>query len=236
MNVESVTFFEALLGGFSAFFSAWQLCIMQISPFFIAFSVGLYLVNSRGEKISVPAIISLLLAGISFIIGFSTLFGLLGISSLTISSYLKYNLGTYKIISAIIVLLIAFLFIYAGALQRSSIRFSLSIPMGLLIGFALAFSYSPCITPIMSRIMNFAIQSGKATEGFFHLFTYGIGMSIAFNVVGFLIALGAAFVFSGRQGRAAGIILSSLFLSLLSFFILFGFMRDYKALLVGMFM
>ena len=33
----------ALWGGFSSFFSIWQVCILQISPFFIAFIVGSYL-------------------------------------------------------------------------------------------------------------------------------------------------------------------------------------------------
>ena len=33
----------AVWGGFSSFFSIWQICLLQISPFFIAFIVGIYL-------------------------------------------------------------------------------------------------------------------------------------------------------------------------------------------------
>ena len=35
----------ALWEGFTSFFSIWQICILQISPFVIAFLLGLYLVT-----------------------------------------------------------------------------------------------------------------------------------------------------------------------------------------------
>ncbi len=38
---------EALWSGFASFFSIWQVCILQISPFFMAYIAGIYLVARR---------------------------------------------------------------------------------------------------------------------------------------------------------------------------------------------
>ncbi len=34
--------FAAFGNGFASFFSIWQVCILQISPFFLAYATGLY--------------------------------------------------------------------------------------------------------------------------------------------------------------------------------------------------
>ena len=236
MSIEGVSFMAAFFGGFSAFFSAWQLCIMQISPFFLAFAVGLYLVNTKGAKVSIPSVMSLLIAGTGFLITFSIFFGLLGTSGLGISRYLKYNLGTFKNAAGLCLLIIALLLIYKGVLRRGRIKVASSLLMGLFLGASLAVSYSPCITPVMSKVMNFSVQPGNAAKGFSLLTVYGAGMSIALIATGVVIALGSGYLFNGRIGRAVSITLSSFLLSVMSFMLLFGFMANYKALLVGMFM
>src|SRR3972149_4615271 len=95
----------ALWGGFSSFFSIWQICILQFSPFFIAFIVGIYLatlVKSADAKI----LSWIILPCITYGIGFTVFYSLLIASGLNISRPLIYNISLLRVVSGIIILLV----------------------------------------------------------------------------------------------------------------------------------
>ena len=59
---------EAFGDGFASFFSIWQVCILQVSPFFLGFVTGLYFAGyadrgtpSFARGMAVPALLLLLL-------------------------------------------------------------------------------------------------------------------------------------------------------------------------------
>jgi len=224
----------ALWGGFSSFFSIWQVCILQFSPFFIAFIFGIYLATLN--KNTDPEILRWIIPPcITYGIGFTIFYSLLIASGLNISRPLIYNIGLLRVISGIIILLVG---LYIILVNRISFLGKLHLPsllstLSLLIGATFAIIYSPCITPMLSDIMGLASQRDTATEGWFLAFCYGLGTSIALcmtSVVLILFTRRLAFVL-----RNANLIknICGIILLILAVMNITGLMMHYKAFVLG---
>lgn len=224
----------ALWGGFSSFFSIWQICILQISPFFIAFIVGSYLAtlgNNDDPKISRWVI----LPCIAYSIGFTVFYSLLIASGLNISRPLIHSVGLLRVIAGVFFLLVG---LYILLVNRISLLGKIHSPLlldalSLFIGIAFAFIYSPCITPMLSDIMGLASQRDTAVEGWYLAFWYGLGISIALCMTSVALIL-----FAGKRGitlRNANLIKNTcgIILLILAVMNLTGLMTHYKAFVLG---
>lgn len=224
----------ALWGGFSSFFSIWQVCILQFSPFFIAFIVGIYLATV-GKKADPEIRRWMIIPCIAYGIGFTVFYSLLIASGLDISRPLIHNIGLLRIVSGIIIL---FAGLYILLVNRISFLGKIHTPLllsalSLLIGVAFALVYSPCITPMLSDIMGIASQRSTAVEGWHMAFWYGLGISIALCMTSVALIL-----FARRQEivlRNANLIknICGIILFILAVMNITGLMRHYKAFVLG---
>lgn len=221
-------------GGFTSFFSIWQICILQISPFFIAFIVGIYLTTL--EKNAAPENLRrIIFPCITYGIGFTVFYSLLIASGLNVSRPLIHNIGVLRVVSGIIILLVG---LYILPVNRISFLGKIRPPfllstLFLLIGVAFAIIYSPCITPMLSDIMGLASQRGTAVEGWFLAFCYGLGISIALCMTSVALIL-----FTRKREivlRNAKLIknICGIILLILAVMNITGLMRHYKAFVLG---
>ncbi len=232
MLINDVGELNAFFGGFSSFFSAWQLCLMQITPFYLAFAVGFHLV--QGDERVKKRIFSIFLTHAGFLIGFSFLFGSLGVSGIGFSRYIKYNIATFRLVAAVAIGLVA-LFIFLAGLRKKGITVGVfGLPLGLLFGLALALAYAPCITPTMSDIMNFAGQSGNAMRGFVLLSVYGVGISSALILAGLALSFVFARSFKSNFSRHLVVTATAALLLGMTALLVTGWMSTYKSFLVGL--
>ena len=225
---------DALWGGFSSFFSIWQICILQISPFFIAFAVGIYLAM-RGKSAEQKILPQVLLLCIAYGIGFTIFYALLIASGLSVSRPLIHNIGFLRVISGIVISLAG---LHIILFDRISFLGKMRGPLllgavSLLIGVAFAFIYSPCITPMLSDIMGLASQRSTAAEGGYLAFWYGLGISIALCMTAI-----ALIILAGKREivlRNAGLIknICGIILLVLGGMNLTGLMTHYKAFVLG---
>jgi len=225
---------DALWGGFSSFFSIWQICILQISPFFIAFAVGIYLAM-RGKSAEQKILPQVLLLCIAYGIGFTIFYALLIASGLSVSRPLIHNIGFLRVISGIVISLAG---LHIILFDRISFLGKMRGPLllgavSLLIGVAFAFIYSPCITPMLSDIMGLASQRSTAAEGGYLAFWYGLGISIALCMTAI-----ALIILAGKREivlRNAGLIknICGIILLVLGSMNLTGLMTHYKAFVLG---
>lgn len=228
---SNIGFLTSFWGGFSSFFSIWQVCILQISPFFMAFIIARYLIDENA------AITDLLVSGIGYLIGFSITFAILGSSSLYLSSYLLYNIKVFRIISGIFVILVGIFIITVGVLRHlAPLAINrIFLLVSLLLGASFAIAYSPCIPPVLSNILNFASIPQNAAHGFVFLAAYGIGLSAAFIITGIFLSLLAGMIVE-KIGKANIMIAGSAFvLMAMGFMTATGLMVYYKAFLLGFF-
>ena len=225
---------DALWGGFSSFFSIWQVCILQISPFFIAFAVGVYLAI-RGKSAEQKILPQILLLCVAYGIGFTIFYALLIASGLSVSRPLIHNIGFLRVISGIVISLIGLHIIlfdrisFLGKMRSPLLLGALS----LFIGVAFAFIYSPCITPMLSDIMGLASQRSTAAGGGYLAFWYGLGISIALCMTAI-----ALIILAGKREivlRNAGLIknICGIILLVLGGMNLTGLMTHYKAFVLG---
>lgn len=224
----------ALWGGFSSFFSIWQLCILQISPFFIAFIVGIYFATP-GRNAAPEIRRWILLPCITYGIGFTIFYSLLIASALDASRPLIHNISLLRVVSGVFFLLVG---LYILLIDRLPFLGKIHRPLlvsvlAMLIGITLAIIYSPCITPILSDIMGLASQRSTAIEGWYLAFCYGLGTSIA------LCMTATALILLARKREAVmrnavpikNVCAAILFI--LAAMNMTGLMRHYKAFVLG---
>lgn len=224
----------ALWGGFSSFFSIWQVCFMQISPFFMAYIVGLYLVALH-HKADAGIFQWAILPSVAYGTGFTVFYSILLISSLKISKLLLYNISNIRLASGIFILLASLYILLADRDNFLSRRHSpmLVSVMSLIIGVTFAIIYSPCISPTMSSIMELASKPHMAVQGWYLAVWYGIGISIAFGLTGVILNLALrrrGFVM--RNARLTRVI-CALIVLIPALLAIFGLMRHYKAFVLG---
>ncbi|MCP4406852.1 MAG: hypothetical protein GY807_03670, partial [Gammaproteobacteria bacterium] len=179
---------EAFWGGFSSFFSIWQICAMQISPFFMAYIIGLYFVGrTRQDKPDIKqwAVVPSLV----YVAGFTILYSLLSSSGLLVGRYLSYNLGSLRLVAGVYLTLVSLYLIFP---DRINVFRKITSPLALaglslLLGLSFAVVYSPCITPTLSKILGTANLPETVTQGTVLAFFYGLGLSLAFAVTGLVL-------------------------------------------------
>jgi len=64
-----MTIFEAYIGGLHNFFSIWFFCLFQVTPFFLAYIIGLTMIEI-GDRKWVEALSDIITGGILCLIGF----------------------------------------------------------------------------------------------------------------------------------------------------------------------
>lgn len=225
----------AVWGGFSSFFSIWQICLLQISPFFVAFIFGIYLAT-RGNNADPEIRRWIIPPCIAYSIGFITFYSLLIASGLSISRPLIHNIVALRVAAGFIIL---FAGLYIFLVNRIPFLGKVHSPLllstlSLFIGISFAIIYSPCITPMLSDIMGLASQRSTAAEGWYLAFCYGLGTCIALSMTTIALILLAR-----KQGsilrKASSIkIICAIMLLILAAMNITGLMRHYKAFVLGL--
>ncbi|MAG98832.1 MAG: cytochrome c biogenesis protein CcdA [Alphaproteobacteria bacterium] len=183
--------FEAFGQGFASFFSIWQVCILQISPFFLAFVTALYF--SRLAAGSAPGVLRWgLLPWASFVVGFCIVYALSSVTGLAVGRFLSYYNGSLSFFSGLYIVAISLFLLLSGRLAALG-RFDHAAAVGaatVLLGAAFAIVYSPCITPTLSTILGMTTHAATAVRGGVLALFYSLGICFGLGLSGgLLIAL-----------------------------------------------
>ncbi|MBI5328770.1 MAG: hypothetical protein HZB80_10870 [Deltaproteobacteria bacterium] len=233
--ISNVGFSEAFFGAFSSFFSSWQFCIAQISPFFMVFLIAVCLIKEVGS-LKQPTT-NLLITSFGYLVGFSIIFALLGASGTGISGYLLYHIKSFRMLSGIFILLIALLMIAIAFVRNiaQTLPGSIFWILAPFVGASFAFIYSPCIPPTLSQLLNYASVPENAVRGFLFLIIYGIGLSTAFIAIGLPLAIAVGWLTQRIRRHGLVIFCCAFFLMILGIMAMSGFMVYYKAFLLSFF-
>ena len=177
-----ITFLEGLISFISP-------CMLPLLPLYISYFAGGADKKSR-----------MFLRALSFIIGFTAVFSLLGLFAGTLGGILfRYRIAV-NIISGIIVILFGLSYLEVIRIPffkgiRSS-RTANSIVSAFLFGIVYSVSLTPCIGAFLGSALMMASSSGRALNGVLLLITYSLGMGIPFLISALLIEkLNSAFQF-----------------------------------------
>ena len=183
-QTQEISSFIAFSAGLLSFISP---CVFPLVPSYVTYITGVSFkeltdAKSRSRLRWVTVSHSLL-----FIIGFSTIFILMGASA----SYLGQILARYQYWMMkgggmlIIIMGIHFTGIINLPFLQMERRFELrSKPLGyvgsFLVGIVFAAGWTPCIGPILSTILIYASTSKSFTKGLWLLAVYSMGLGVPF--------------------------------------------------------
>jgi cytochrome c-type biogenesis protein len=194
----------AVLAGMLSFLSP---CVLPLVIPYLGFLGGVTLRAAPGGAVAeAPDRTRVLLAALFFVLGFATVFTLLGATASALSQIFAEYLDTLVVIAGVVLILFG---LHVAGLLRIGVlnyekRFQAKekpvLPLGAyVVGLAFAFGWTPCVGPVLAGILTIAAASDGVAEGALLLFAYALGIGIPF-------LLAAAFVtpflrFVGRFRR-----------------------------------
>ncbi|HET7747297.1 MAG TPA: cytochrome c biogenesis protein CcdA [Vicinamibacteria bacterium] len=183
---SGVSLLTAFAGGLASFVSP---CVLPIVPGYLSFISGVNVAQFRATAAPSELVRKITVTSLVFVLGFSTVFVLLGAAA----TFIGYILQQYKrplgmVGGALVIVLglhtagiirIPFLLYEARAEMKDR-------PMGLLgaylVGLAFGFGWTPCIGPILGTILLYASQQETVTEGVVLLSSYSAGLGVPFVI------------------------------------------------------
>ena len=178
----------SLFAGILTFISP---CILPLIPVYITLVTGLSVEELDNKK----NLLSVFLSSICFVLGFTTVFVFLGLSVTIIGQFFVNNMETLRIVGGIIIIVFALhllgifkikllykQFGWMDKIKRTSNYFTI-----YLIGCAFAFSWTPCVDPILASILIMAATQGTIAKGTFLLLIYSAGLAIPFILTALFI-------------------------------------------------
>lgn len=171
----------AFLAGLLSFASP---CVLPLVPAYLGFLTG---AAEVGPDVAAASRRRVLAAAFAFVLGFSTVFIVLGATASTLGQALLAYVGPLTIASGI--LLVVFGLHMLGVvripfLYRQAKLDVAEKPAGLLgayvIGLAFGFGWSPCVGPVLAAILIVAGAEASVARGALLLAIYAAGIGIPF--------------------------------------------------------
>jgi cytochrome c-type biogenesis protein len=201
--MDNVSVFASFLAGLVSFLSP---CVLPLVPGYISIISGSSLDQLKARAKDDSLFRTVLLNSIMFIIGFSITFITLGASATWIGQVLVSRMRILGQLAGLILIVfgIHLMGIFKINFLYKDKRFhNVEKPRGLLgalvLGFAFAFGWTPCIGPILAGILTLASTKQTVTQGMFLLGIYSAGLGIPFLLTS--LALNKFLTFYSRFKR-----------------------------------
>jgi cytochrome c-type biogenesis protein len=180
-----VTYFGALIAGLLSFLSP---CVLPLVPPYLCFLGGTTFDQLTGKD-ETPSHVytTVVLSSVAFVLGFTTVFVMLGATATTLGQLVAENLPVLAKIAGVIIIIAGLHFlgvIHIPILHREARYQAEARPTGLvgayIIGLAFAFGWTPCIGPVLGAILAVAAGEDSVSQGVSLLFVYSLGLGIPF--------------------------------------------------------
>lgn len=185
MESTSLSFVFAFVAGLLSFLSP---CVLPLVPVYLASLAGPEIFESKANKRRLP----LFLHSLSFVIGFTTVFAIMGAGAGLAGLAVDVHLTLIRNIAGI--LLIAFGVFMLVAIKVPRLNFekrltptqsrTTSYLRSFLTGSIFCLAWTPCVGPILGGILTLAGSSATAWRGASLLAIYSLGLGIPFLIIG----------------------------------------------------
>ena len=183
--MEGLTFFAAFGAGLVSFVTP---CILPLVPVYIASLVGPEILDPKTS----PRRRSVFLHSLSFVLGFSIVFTLMGaLAGLAGIAINPQSLVVQRIAGSLLIVLGLFMLLalkipwlnYERRLSPSLGRTS-GYLRSFLVGGTFTLAWTPCLSPILGGVLTLALSSETAWNGTFLLASYSLGLGLPFLIIG----------------------------------------------------
>jgi cytochrome c-type biogenesis protein len=181
----------AVLAGALSFVSP---CVLPLVPPYLCYVSGVSL-EDMAERTPDQASRHgprVMLAALLFVLGFTTVFVLLGATASALGQVLRENLPLLSQAAGVLIILMGlhFLEVFRFGFLTRDIRYhhdgpNVSLFGSYFIGLAFAFGWTPCIGPVLAAILSVAGAQESVYQGMVLLALYSLGLGIPFLVAAF---------------------------------------------------
>lgn len=182
---EQITLGVAFAAGLASFLSP---CVLPLVPVYLASLAGPEILEAESKRRRIP----IFLHSLSFVIGFSLVFVILGaVAGLTgfaispHSAVIRWIVGSVLIVFGVFIL---------AALKVPWLNYErrLTPSLGTTTGYMRSFltggifclAWTPCVGPILGSILTLALDSATAWSGAYLLAIYSLGLGLPFLIIG----------------------------------------------------
>jgi cytochrome c-type biogenesis protein len=190
--IVDVTHGGALVAGLLSFVSP---CVLPLVPPYLCFIGGVSLDQLTGNAPEGVARHRIALSAFAFVLGFSTIFVLLGATASAIGRLVASHLDILAFVAGavIIVMGLHFLGVFKIHLMhrqaRMEVRNRPAGPLGAyVVGLAFAVGWTPCIGPVLAAVLAVAGSEQTVARGAGLLAVYSLGLGLPFIAAGFFAA------------------------------------------------
>ncbi len=189
MISHEVTYIGAFIAGLLSFLSP---CVLPLIPSYITYITGISFADLQAEHPTHIIRQKSILHSLSFILGFTAVFVLLGASATYLGSFLHENATIIRKIGGVLLVMlgvhvtgILHLNFLLGE-KRVSIKHKPAGYVGsFLVGIAFAAGWTPCIGPILAAILAVAATEESVYQGILLLLLYSMGLGVPFFLSAF---------------------------------------------------
>jgi len=218
-----------LIAFFSGLLSFFAPCAIPLLPIYMAYVLG---VSFKDQKVkSKLNRKNTLLLSISYTLGFSIIFVILGLAASSLGIILRQNILILQKISGFIIILFALNILGILKLEIFNKEFTLikKTPINssqlikpFILGVIFALTWSPCVGPVLGLVLSIAASTQTVANGALLLFFYSLGIALPFILIS--LFLNEAFVFFRFLSKHKKLIsiLSGGFLLFIGLIMLFG--------------
>ena len=200
---DSVSIYAAFGAGIVSFLAP---CTLALVPAFIAYLAGFTLSNPTEASIA-KVRTATILNTITFVVGFTTVFVLLGSSLGALSQVVGSGNPWLNRVGGLLVIgfglvtlgLVKIPILEQGFAIKTDFVNGLRYLGSFLVGATFAISWIPCVGPILGAIFVLAGTSGSAQQGALLLSAYSLGMMLPFLAAGVFTGWTSALL--RRHGR-----------------------------------
>jgi len=185
--LDEINIFIAFGAGFLSFISP---CVLPLYPAFLSYITGMSVSEIKEENTKMNK--KALLHTIFFLIGFSSIFIMIGFTASAVSEFLLTYQDIIRQIGA--VLIVFFGLVIVGVLNFNFLMKDRKVtfknrPSGFfgsfIIGMAFSLGWTPCMGPILAIVLSLAATNPDI--GMVMMISYILGFSIPFLVLSFFI-------------------------------------------------
>jgi cytochrome c-type biogenesis protein len=175
-----ISFGAAAMAGVISFLSP---CVLPLVPPYLVFISGVSLDELKSEH----SRSRVMLTALAFVLGFTTVFVLLGATASYAGQLLRSQLPLLANLAGVFIIIMGLHFLGVfriGFLNREARYHQESNPIGLPgaygVGLAFAFGWTPCIGPVLAAILSLAANDQNVGQGMALLAVYSLGLGIPF--------------------------------------------------------
>jgi cytochrome c-type biogenesis protein len=166
-------------------------CVLPLAPPYLTYLAGASIDQMTGETVDQAVRRRAVLAALLFVLGFATVFILLGATASVLGRTLREHLDLLTTVAgmAIIIMGLHFLGVFRIGLLHREARFQGPAARGMwsayLMGLAFAFGWTPCIGPVLAAVLSVAGREESVGRGAILLAVYSAGLGVPFLLAAF---------------------------------------------------